>query len=64
MGNLHMKTYYTQTNVGTARHTVSFHDGQKAHHDGSPFFDIRIFSNKRKRDSFCRELRKVGYTEK
>lgn len=58
------KTYHTIENVGTARYLVNFHDGEKRHDDGSAFFDLRIFSNKRKRDQFIRSLRADGYVER
>jgi len=57
------RTYRQQDNIGRAKYTVSFHDGKKKHKDGSPFSDIRIFANKRKRDRFTRDLRNDGYTE-
>jgi hypothetical protein len=59
-----MKTFYTQNSVGYARYIVNFHDGEKTHQDGSAFFDIRIFSNKRKVATFCKGLLAAGYTEK
>lgn len=56
-----MQTYLTHANIGTAKYVVSFHDGQKTHKDGSPFFDIRIFKSGRDRDKFLDELRAEGY---
>jgi hypothetical protein len=50
-------------NVGSTRYLVNFHDGVKTHRDGSPFYDIRLFSNKRKRNQFLAQLRRDGYTE-
>ena len=58
-----MKTFYTQDNIGKTKYTVSFHDGVKTHSDRSPFFDIRLFRNKVKRDAFVKELRGAGYAE-
>jgi len=57
------KTFHQQDNIGSAKYTVSFHDGQQTHRDGSPFHDIRLFRNKRKRDRFTRDLRQDGYSE-
>lgn len=57
-----MKLYHTQHMIGLAKYVVSFHDGEKKHADGSPFFDLRIFANKRKFASFTRSLDKDGYT--
>ena len=50
-------------NIGKAKYVVNYHDGQKTHQDGSAFFDIAIFRNKRKLEAFVRELRKKGYVE-
>lgn len=59
-----MKRFYTMNNVGKAKYVVNHHDGEKAHPDGSPFFDISIFTNKRKRNAFIRDLLKGGYQER
>lgn len=58
------KNYYTQDNVGKARYVVNFHDGKKTHNDGSPFYDIRTFSNKIQRDAFVKDLKSKGYKER
>lgn len=58
------KIYYRQDNIGTAKYTVSYHNGKKKHKDGSPFFDIAIFRNKKKLMAFIRELVSDGYKEK
>lgn len=57
-----MKTYYEQNNVGRARYLLSFHDGVKKHRDGSPFFDVKIASNKRQHQKNINELKRQGYT--
>ena len=57
------KVYRMRDGVGRYKYTVSNHDGIKTHKDGSPFFDLSIFSNKRARDAFVRELRQQGYKE-
>lgn len=54
--------YNTTSNIGKAKHVVNFHDGAKTHRDGSPFYDIRIFSSKRKMGNFVSQLVKTGYT--
>lgn len=54
-------TYRISTNVGRAKYVVSFWDGVKTHKDGSPFFDISIFSSKRKLQAFVRGLEQQGY---
>ena len=56
-----MKTFYRQDNIGTAKYTVSYHDGAKKHSDGSPFFDVAIFRNKKKLDAFIKKLIAEGY---
>jgi hypothetical protein len=50
-----------QENIGRARYVVNYHDGTKTHTDGSPFFDIRIFSNKKDLEKFTRELKAAGF---
>lgn len=55
--------YNITSNIGKAKHVVNFHDGDKNHDDGSPFYDIRIFTSKRKMGLFVSQLRKAGYTE-
>ena len=53
-----MKTLIRTTeNVGKAKYVVTFHEEGKTHKDGSPFHDIRIFTNKRKRDAFIKTLK-------
>ena len=56
-----MKRYYIQYNVGRSRYVVNHHDGVKTHRDGSPFFDVAIFSNKRKCEAFVRDLKRDGF---
>ena len=55
------KCYYEMDNLGRAKYTVSKHDGISKNKDGSPFFDIAIFSNKRKKQAYIRKLRADGY---
>jgi hypothetical protein len=57
------KQFYQMENVGKARYTVNMHDGVQTHRDGSPFYGIQIFSNKRAKDKFVRELKRHGYKE-
>ena len=42
-------------NIGHAKYVVNFYTG-KTHPDGSEFYDIAIFSNKKKKDRFVKEL--------
>ena len=53
--------YNLMFNVGSTKYVVNHHDGVKTHSDGSPFFDIALFSNRRKRDKFIRGLKEKGY---
>lgn len=57
------KRYNIRQNIGKAKYIVNFHDGVKTHNDGSEFFDIKIFSNKKKLAAFIRDLTRQGYTE-
>ena len=57
------KQFNTQMNVGRAKYVVNHHDGEKTHPDGSQFFDIAIFSDKRSFERFVAQLKKDGYKE-
>jgi hypothetical protein len=57
-----MKKYRIQYNVGKVKYLVSFHDGFKTHLDGSPFYDIQCFSNKKKLKQFEKNLINQGYS--
>lgn len=59
-----MKTFNIRNNIGKAKYVVNHHDGVKIHEDGSPFFDLSIFSNKRKLAKFVKDLMKQGYQER
>jgi hypothetical protein len=56
-----MKKFRMQYGIGSAKYLVSFHDGEKKHKDGSEFWDIEIFKNKKKLYAFMDDLRKNGY---
>lgn len=58
-----MKRFHQQDNIGKAKYTISYHDGVKKHKDGSDFFDIEIFKNKKKLKKFRDDLIKDGYVE-
>lgn len=58
-----MKLYRIQHNVGKVKYALSFHDGTKTHKDGSPFYDLCCFSNKRKLAAFVSGLELEGYRE-
>ncbi len=59
-----MKVFNEMQNVGKAKYVVNYHDGEKTHSDGSPFFDIAIFKNKVKKNIFIGALLSQGYQEK
>lgn len=58
-----MKRYNLSFNIGRSKYVVNFHDGVRTHKDGSPFYDIAIYRNKRQMESFVRRLKKLGYVE-
>lgn len=58
-----MKTFHVQDNIGKVKYVVSYHDGIKKYRDGSNFFDIATFKNKKKRKAFINSLLKNGYSE-
>jgi len=57
------KQYYTMNNIGRCKYSVNFHDGIRTHKDGSPFFGIALFNNKKKVAAFIKKLESEGYTE-
>ncbi len=56
-----VKVYNTMRNVGRAKYLVNYHDGIKSNKDGSPFFDIAIFSNQKELKQFVSQLKNDGY---
>jgi len=58
-----MKTFNIQNNIGKAKYVVNFHDGVKRHKDGSNFFDVVIFRNKKSLTAYLSQLKKEGYAE-
>jgi len=58
-----MLVFYVQNNIGHAKYCVNFHDGIKKHSDGSDFYDIRIFKNKKKLKVFTDSLVNSGYKQ-
>ena len=59
-----MKVYNIMDNIGKVKYVVNYHDGIKTHKDGSKFYDIATFKNKKKRGNFIKELIKKNYIEK
>lgn len=58
-----MKRFNIQTNIGKAKYVVNSHDGEKKHPDGSDFYDIAIFKNKKDLARCVAGLKKEGYIE-
>lgn len=58
------KTFYVQNGIGKAKYCLSYHDGVSTHKDGSPFFAVAIFKNKKKLNEKIKELRLNGYAER
>lgn len=56
-----MKKYNIKHGIGKARYVLNFHDGVSTHKDGSPFWDMRIFSNQRDLYRKEKELVADGY---
>lgn len=59
-----IKNFYEQMNVGKAKYTVIFFDGESLHNDGSPFYRLATFKNKKKKDAYVKNLIKSGYVYK
>ena len=57
------KNYYVMYNVGKVKYLVNYHDGEKTHKDGSPFYDIATFKNIPSMEAFIKELTEKGYKE-
>jgi len=57
------KRFYQQDGIGKAKYTISYHDGKQKHKDGSDFYGIQIFRNKKDLEKFRTALLKKGYRE-
>jgi len=57
------KRFRQQDGVGKAKYTISYHDGKQKHKDGSDFFGIQIFKNKKDLETFRNALLKKGFVE-
>lgn len=56
-----MKIFNTNYNIGKAKYVINTHDGVKKHNDGSMFFDIHIFKNKKDFLRCQKELEADGF---
>ena len=59
-----MKEFYIQYNIGKVKYVVNHNDGNKKHKDGSRFFDIATFKNKKNLAKFVSELKNKSYVER
>jgi hypothetical protein len=59
-----MKKFYIQYGISKAKYLVNFHNGISKHNDGSEFFDIKIFKNKKLLNKFINNLTSEGYIER
>ena len=57
------KRFRQRHGIGRAKYTVSSHDGKSKHKDGSDFFDINIFKNKKDLNNYMNDLKRKGYVE-
>lgn len=57
------KVFNRMFNVGKAKYVLSYHDGKSKHPNGSDFFAIAIFKNKKKLKQFTNQLLADGYVE-
>lgn len=57
------KMFYVLNNVGRAKYVLNYHDGVRSHTDGSAFFDIRIFKNKKALGAAITGLKANGYAQ-
>ena len=55
------KRFKRQDGIGKAKYTISYHDGKQKHKDGSDFFGIQTFKNKKDLAKFVNALHKGGY---
>ena len=55
------KRYNQKDGVGKSKYVISYHDGKKKHKDGSDFFDIQTFRNKKDLAKFVNALHRGGY---
>ena len=58
-----MKKYSVMYGIGSCKYVVNSHDGVKRYPDGSEFWDIAIFKNKKKMNAYIKELVSEGYEE-
>lgn len=55
------KEFRVNAQIGSVKHSISYHDGAKKHKDGSRFFDLETFRSKKELEGFASDLLKNGY---
>ena len=60
----HRKEFNVMFNVGRVKYLLNYHNGVNMHKDGSAFFDIQCFSNKKKLNQYTKGLLSQGYFSK
>lgn len=63
MARKEINSFNTMYNVGKAKYVINYHTVGNYHKDGSEFFDINIFTNKKKFEARIKELKAKGYTQ-
>lgn len=58
-----MKLFNIMHGVGRVKYLINWYDGISTHKDGSPFFGVFTFSNKKKMEARVKELISAGYKE-
>ena len=58
------KYYNTMFNVGKVKYLVNYHNGINKYSDGSAFYDVRSFKNKKEFNAFVKSLEQKGYIYK
>ena len=56
-----MKVYNTMQNIGKVKYVINFHNGIDKHRDGSRFFGIKTFHNKKDFTKAIAKMIKDGY---
>lgn len=57
------KSFYTMNNIGSSKYNINTYDGIDTHKDGSPFYGIETFKNKKKYQNKISDLKKQGWIE-
>lgn len=58
-----MKTYNVRTNIGKCKYAVYYYDEESKYPDGSPFYDLAVFQDKKKLKEFTDKLKAEGYKD-